>query len=68
MSNVHRTHGQAPRGDRSLLLRAQLLTLIGVAGELAAQEAKGPGSFAVAILDVLNALDGVTVVKHARVN
>ena len=44
------------------------LTLIGVAGELAAQEAKGPGSFAVAILDVLNALDGVTVIKHARVN
>ena len=34
MSNVHRTHGQAPRGDRSLLLRAQLLTLIGVAGLL----------------------------------
>jgi hydroxyethylthiazole kinase len=44
------------------------LTLIGIAGELAAQGAKGPGSFAVAILDVLNALDGATVVKNARVN
>ncbi len=42
------------------------LTIIGVAGELAAAKAQGPGSFAVAILDTLYNLDGPTLVRHAR--
>ncbi len=44
------------------------LLLLGIAGELAAQSAKGPGSFAVAIVDVLSALDASTLIKHARVS
>ena len=43
------------------------LLLIGIAGELAAREAKGPASFAVAIVDALYALDAGTVAKHAKV-
>lgn len=41
--------------------------LIGVAGELAAAKAEGPGSFAVAILDALYRLDEPTLLRHARV-
>ena len=41
--------------------------LIGVAGELAAAKADGPGSFVPAILDVLFRLDETTVLRHARV-
>ncbi|MGO2132000.1 MAG: hydroxyethylthiazole kinase [Halomonas sp.] len=37
-----------------------------VAGELAAQTTKGPGSFSVAFLDKLYALDGDTLTQHAR--
>jgi hydroxyethylthiazole kinase len=44
------------------------LLLLGVAGELAAKEAKGPASFAVAIVDALYALDGNALIRHARVN
>ncbi len=43
------------------------LLLLGVAGEVAAEGAKGPGSFAVAIIDVLALLDGETVLRRARV-
>lgn len=32
MSNFHRTHGQPPRGERTLRLRAVLISLIGAAG------------------------------------
>ena len=46
---------------------AGALTIFGVAGELAAAKSAGPGSFAVAILDALHALDGATVVQRARV-
>ncbi len=46
---------------------AAALTLIGVAGELAAAKADGPGSFAVAILDVLDRLDRETLTAHAKV-
>ena len=42
--------------------------MIGVAGELAAAKADGPGSFAVAILDALHNLDGPTLIAHAKVN
>jgi len=44
------------------------LAMIGVAGELAAAHANGPGSFAVAIIDALHNLDAQTLIAHARVN
>jgi len=44
------------------------LLLLGIAGELAAREAKGPASFAVAIVDCLHTVDGKAIVQHARVN
>lgn len=43
------------------------LILIGVAGELAAARALGPGTLAVGILDALHGLDQRTIVEHARV-
>jgi hydroxyethylthiazole kinase len=43
------------------------LTMMGVAGELAALKAEGPGSFAVAIIDALYNLDGPTLIAHARI-
>ena len=47
---------------------AAALMVIGVAGELAAAKAEGPGSFAVAILDALHNLDGPTLIARAKVN
>lgn len=47
---------------------AAALTIIGVAGELAAAQAAGPGSFAVAILDELHNLDGPTLIARAKVS
>ncbi len=44
------------------------LTLLGVAGELAACAAKGPASFAVAIIDALYGLEGATVLQQAKVS
>jgi hydroxyethylthiazole kinase len=46
---------------------AAALTMMGVAGELAALKAEGPGSFAVAIIDALYNLDGPTLIAHARI-
>jgi hydroxyethylthiazole kinase len=46
---------------------AAALTMIGVAGELAAAKAEGPGSFAVAIIDALYNLDGRTLVSKAQI-
>jgi hydroxyethylthiazole kinase len=43
------------------------LAIMGVAGELAAAEARGPGSFAVAMIDTLYRLDGPTLAARARV-
>jgi hydroxyethylthiazole kinase len=43
------------------------LILVGVAGELAAQRARGPGSFAVEILDAVHGLDRDTLIARARV-
>ncbi|HUI98276.1 MAG TPA: hydroxyethylthiazole kinase [Xanthobacteraceae bacterium] len=43
------------------------LILIGIAGELAAHAARGPGSLAAGILDALHALDQRTIVERARV-
>ena len=57
----------AVESDAYIATAAGLL-LLGVTGELAAREVKGPGSFAVAILDTLHALDGATIIKHARIS
>jgi hydroxyethylthiazole kinase len=43
------------------------LLIIGVAGERAAEQAQGPGSFAVAIIDALYRLDAATLKTRARV-
>ena len=44
------------------------LAIAGVAGELAAKKAAGPGSFAVAFVDTMFNLDGPMLVANARVN
>jgi hydroxyethylthiazole kinase len=41
--------------------------MIGIAGELAAAKAEGPGSFAVAIIDALHTIDGPTLMARAKV-
>jgi hydroxyethylthiazole kinase len=46
---------------------AAAMLILGVAGEIAAQEANGPGSFAAAILDALHKLDGDALLQKARV-
>ena len=43
------------------------LLILGVAGQIAAQKASGPGSLAVGILDAIYALDGATLIEQARV-
>jgi hydroxyethylthiazole kinase len=50
--------------------RATVAALIafGVAGELAAARARGPGSFAVEMLDALHALDRTALIAKARVS
>ena len=47
---------------------AAALLAIGVAGEFAAKRARGPGSFAVEILDALYALDRDMLTAHAKVS
>ncbi|HEY6024591.1 MAG TPA: hydroxyethylthiazole kinase [Pseudolabrys sp.] len=42
------------------------LVIIGVAGELAAEKSGGPGTFAAAIIDALNNLDGSALIARAR--
>ena len=44
------------------------LTAFGVAGEVAARDAAGPGSFAVAIIDALHRLDSATLRMHVKVH
>jgi hydroxyethylthiazole kinase len=46
---------------------AAALAIIGVAGELAAAKADGPGSFAVTIIDALHTIDGPTLMARAKV-
>ena len=46
---------------------AAALLMLGVAGELAAAQAKGPASFAMALIDTLHSLDGPTLLARARV-
>ena len=44
------------------------LTAFGVAGEVAAQNADGPGSFAIAIIDALHRLDRAALRRHLKVH
>ena len=44
------------------------LILVGVAGEIAAERARGPGSLVIEIIDALEALDSATVRARARVS
>jgi hydroxyethylthiazole kinase len=53
--------------DAWLATNAALIAL-GVAGEVAAQSARGPGRFASWILDALHGLDGVTLRERAKVS
>jgi hydroxyethylthiazole kinase len=46
---------------------ASALVAFGVAGEIAGTEARGPGSFAVAMLDVLHRLDRERLISAARI-
>jgi hydroxyethylthiazole kinase len=43
-------------------------TVVGVAGEVAAASAVGPGSFAVAILDALSSLETETILARAQIS
>ena len=43
------------------------LAIAGAAGEIAAESAQGPGSFAVGFLDALHNLDGATLIARARI-
>jgi hydroxyethylthiazole kinase len=52
--------------ERPFEAAAEALVAFGVAGEDAAREAKGPGSFHVALYDALAALDPVTLDERAR--
>ena len=53
--------------DDAFRAAAAALVILGVAGEVAAEKAQGPGSFAVAILDALYRLDATTLRTRARV-
>jgi len=51
----------------ALIATASALLIAGVAGEIAAARAQGPGSFAVGILDALHTLDADTLKTRARI-
>ncbi|MFA6265607.1 MAG: hydroxyethylthiazole kinase [Pseudolabrys sp.] len=51
----------------ALVATAAALLIVGVAGEIAAETARGPGSFAVGILDALHTIDGDALTARARV-
>ena len=57
----------ALHGDAFEAAAAALLAT-GVAGEIAAREAKGPGTFLPAFLDALYTLDTSTLVAHGRIS
>ena len=57
-----------PRFDVSRpTLREALAETLGVAAEIAAGNARGPGSFEPALLDALHALSARDIIEHARV-
>ena len=51
----------------ALVATASALLIAGVAGEIAAETAQGPGSFAVGILDALHMLDAAALTARARI-
>lgn len=51
----------------AVVAAASALVVVGVAGEIAAQGARGPGSLPAAILDVLYTLDPGTILQEARI-
>jgi hydroxyethylthiazole kinase len=57
----------AVRADEPLAAAAEALVAFGVAGELAARDAKGPGSFHAALYDALHQLDPATIDTLANV-
>jgi len=54
--------------DDAWLATAAALAIAGVVGEVAAEKAAGPGSFAVAFLDTLFNLDGPALIAGAKVD
>jgi hydroxyethylthiazole kinase len=56
----------AVRPDAPLVAATEALVAFGVAGEDAAREATGPGSFHVALYDALYALDPETLDERAQ--
>jgi hydroxyethylthiazole kinase len=54
--------------DDAFIAACAGLLILGIAGELAGEQAKGPGSFAAAILDALHGLDAATLIDRARVS
>lgn len=52
--------------DDEFVAAAAGLLLMGIAGELAASRAQGPGSFAVALIDALASIDTATIEEKAR--
>jgi hydroxyethylthiazole kinase len=57
----------AVAADRPLEAAAEALVAFGVAGEDAAREARGPGTFHAGLYDALAALDPATIDERARV-
>ncbi len=43
------------------------LTLLGIAGEVAAKRSKGPGTFAASILDAVHDMTADIITKRARI-
>lgn len=58
----------AATGDDTFTATVAACATYAVAGELAARDCGGPGSFAVALLDALHRLDGPTVSRHGRLS
>ena len=56
----------AVRPDAPLVAAAEALVAFGVAGEDAARQANGPGSFHVALYDALYGLDPETLDERAQ--
>ncbi|MEJ1161661.1 hydroxyethylthiazole kinase [Prosthecomicrobium sp. N25] len=52
----------------ALVAATAALVVMGIAGEVAAETARGPGSFAIAILDALYGLDADTIRERARLS
>lgn len=51
----------------ALIAAAHGLAIIGVAGELAAERARGPGSLQLELLDALYNLDQQTLISRSRI-